>query len=54
MKKSDLLKGLCLVIAVSLLQYKRAYASDLREQLTYLYFFSAITVLFFYRARMSQ
>ncbi len=44
-------RGLILVILISIMSYKNAFGSNLQEQLTYLYFFSAITLTFFYRKR---
>jgi hypothetical protein len=51
MKRNDVLNGLCIIVALTLLPHK--YDGNQQEQLMYLYFFSAAALLIFYRARMS-
>jgi hypothetical protein len=53
MKRSDFLKILCVAGIMFLFSFKNASGGNLHEQLAYLYFFSAITLLLFYRAKTS-
>jgi hypothetical protein len=53
MKNGDIIKGLGLAGVVFLLSFKNAFGGNMHEQLTYLYFFSAITLLLFYRAKIN-
>jgi hypothetical protein len=52
MKRGDFFKGLCIAVAASMLLSKVTFNSNEHDQLTYLYFFSAITLSLFYRSKI--